>query len=311
MQQNETDACKNNTSITQQDQVPPRKKQKRSIDFLLEGQSVHTNARLSRFARAPFLDAWRNDPSCSSLLNRKSKSLRKEIIEAYAVVEQIEKIVQNKSDPIMIIDVCSGKGFFSLLAAHEFPNSYVLMIDKDTRMDVQHIESRTNMHLWRIDIMVTTNLNDRLRGEIRHIQQKQERNTVVVMVGMHLCGDLSPRAVELFGQLMEDVHHLILAPCCLHKIHDSALKQKAKADGIDPYQAKVEALCQMTCQVVGEELNENNANGLMSLCWDETFRTNRSSVEGSKTVKNAIIVATKPKKQEVQNPDTRREELSP
>jgi len=235
--------------------------------------------------------------------------LRKEIIEAYAVVEQIEKFSQSKADPIMIVDVCSGKGFFSLLAAHEFPNSHVLMIDKDTRMDVQHIQSRSNMHLWSVDIVVTANLNERIREEIRSFQQKKENNARVIMVGMHLCGDLSPRAVELFDQLLEDVHHLILAPCCLHKVHDSKLKQKAKADGIDPYRAKVDQLYQMTCHVVGEELHESNVSNLMSLCWDESFRTNRSSVEGSKAAKNALIVATKPRRQNVHQRDTRSEEL--
>mmetsp|Transcript_29785 Transcript_29785/g.45152 ORF Transcript_29785/g.45152 Transcript_29785/m.45152 type:complete len:240 (-) Transcript_29785:11-730(-) len=217
---------------------------------------------------------------------------------------------------MIIIDMCSGKGFFSLLAAHEFPNSHIIMIDKDTRMDVQHIQTRPNIEFWRLDIMLTTNLQERIQTQIREVRRnkmKKDDNdndavVVVIMVGMHLCGNLSPRAVDLY-ELVPEIRHLILVPCCLHKVHDFELKQQAKAAGIDPYRAKVDQLYQMTCHVVGEEpttttrkeSNNNNNNddddddttALVNVRWDQNFRTNRSSAEGSKAAKNALIVATK------------------
>lgn len=58
---------------------------KRAVDWLLEGESVKTNRHLRRFAAAPYLQRLLAEPSCDALLRRKSKALRKELIEAYAV----------------------------------------------------------------------------------------------------------------------------------------------------------------------------------------------------------------------------------
>ena len=55
----------------------PRKK--RSVDYLLEGESVKANRHLARFAAAPFLPLLLREPAFGSMLSRTSKALRKEI----------------------------------------------------------------------------------------------------------------------------------------------------------------------------------------------------------------------------------------
>ena len=62
-----------------------------------------------------------------------------------------------------------------------------------------------------------------------------------VLVGVHLCGPLSPRATELFGALPQ-LEALLLVPCCLDKRTDGFLKAVAKERGVDPYELKVEEL---------------------------------------------------------------------
>ena len=83
-------------TVESQPSLPPLRaehKKKRSVDFLLEGKSVQTNRHLARFAAAPYLDRLLTEPAFSSMLSRTSKVLRKELIEAYVVVEALEKML--------------------------------------------------------------------------------------------------------------------------------------------------------------------------------------------------------------------------
>lgn len=87
--------CEPTTAESQPSPPPLRaeRKKKRSVDFLLEGRSVQTNRHLARFAAAPYLDRLLTEPAFSSMLSRTSKVLRKELIEAYVVVEALEKML--------------------------------------------------------------------------------------------------------------------------------------------------------------------------------------------------------------------------
>ena len=57
------------------------------------------------------------------------------------------------------------------------------------------------------------------------------RHTVVI-TGMHLCGELSPRLVQLFNRYA-CVGALVLVPCCLSKKFPE-LKEEAKRLGVVP-----------------------------------------------------------------------------
>lgn len=106
-----------------------------------------------------------------------------------------------------------------------------------------------------------------------------------VAVGMHLCGQLSPCAIELFAAT-SSLAALILVPCCLDKRVDGALKMEARLLGIDPYEAKVRQLSAMLKDRVSADVE---------VIRDGSMRTQGGGevTEGSDAAKNALIVGRK------------------
>ena len=122
--------------------APAATRKKRSVDYLLEGESVKANRHLARFAAAPFLPLLLREPAFGSMLSRTSKALRKEIIEAYVVIEALEALARG---PGLVVDLCSGKGFSSVLLALERPELAVLMVDSDQRILLDHVDALPNV----------------------------------------------------------------------------------------------------------------------------------------------------------------------
>lgn len=121
-------------------------KKKRSVDFLLEGRSVKSNRFLARFAAAPYLPRLLTEPAFSMMLNRTSRAMRKELIEAYVMVEALESLLplgsshgdgaalpvaEGDTAACAVVDLCSGKGFLSLILALEYPSLPVIMVDSN------------------------------------------------------------------------------------------------------------------------------------------------------------------------------------
>ena len=50
-------------------------------------------------------------------------------------------------------------------------------------------------------------------------EQTQLHNRTCILVGMHLCGTLSERAIDIFHRT-KDIAGIILSPCCLPKLHE-------------------------------------------------------------------------------------------
>ena len=101
---------------------------------MLEGESVKTNRHLARFAAARYLPALLANPALDGMLRIKGRSLRKELIEAYVVVEALEQRVlvdRQNGQQLVIIDLCCGKGFLSIVVAYEFPACVVLSVDNN------------------------------------------------------------------------------------------------------------------------------------------------------------------------------------
>ena len=67
----------------------------RSVEFLLAGDSVKRNRHLRCFAAAAYLPRLLADDRFDALLRRKGRSLRKELSEAYAVVEALATTSSN------------------------------------------------------------------------------------------------------------------------------------------------------------------------------------------------------------------------
>ena len=101
-----------------------------------------------------------------------------------------------------------------------------------------------------------------------------------VLVGVHLCGQLSPRAVELFAAAPA-LDALLLVPCCLDKRFDATLKAEARAARRDPYDAKVEQLAALMAEVCDA----------VSCVRDAEMRTaSGTASEGAAAAKNAVLI---------------------
>jgi hypothetical protein len=253
-------------------------KKRRSVDFLLVGESVKHNRHLARFAAAPYLPSLLADSALDGLWRRKGGSLRKELIEAYVVVEALEERVlrqhqqhqQQSTGGVtggsdggttavgrggsgVVIDLCSGKGFLSVIVAHEFPRAVVLSVDNNPTIQPA---TAPNTRFVLADIMqesFLTSMREQLAeaaiagaaataasaaaslengsGVQQQRQQAQRQPPPwCVALGVHLCGPLSPRAITLF-EACEQLDALVLVPCCLDPRTDGELKARARAAG--------------------------------------------------------------------------------
>ena len=162
--------------------------------------------------------------------------LRKEISESYAVLHAVQECCQGlgilngittecTSDDIhfenvFLIDLCSGKGITTGLCGVLDPgkdsNNFYLAIDKMLPHTIPHFLNTNKVKYRRRDIMAETIFDD-----IDSIVQEQKRQygRTCILVGMHLCGLLSERAVALFAQT-PGIMGIVLSPCCLPKRHE-------------------------------------------------------------------------------------------
>jgi len=230
---------------------PPssRPSRKRSVDWLLEGTSIQTNKHLSRFANAPYLPYLLSEPAFSPMLSRTSKSLKKEIIEAYVLIEALEGVMElptrtrpaaasavveeeeeddevvavKRPTPSAVVDLCSGKGFLSILLALECPSLTILAVDLNKSIKSEHFDLLPNLTFLRADIMKESFV------DVLHTAL-DGHGTSCVALGMHLCGLLSPRAIQLF-EAIPCLTSLLLVPCCLDKRTDGPLKMQARLEG--------------------------------------------------------------------------------
>ncbi|MDB9924939.1 SAM-dependent methyltransferase [bacterium] len=251
------------------DAVPEPFVKKLAIDYLLEGESVKTNPHLRAFAASTLPHALRHDINYKSWASIKSKALRKEIAEASAAAQRIPRAVKKAQDarrggvydridategdtpstsqpddPLgdgtgcVFFDLCSGKGFLSLFLAHRYPKSKVVMIDSNKKMNLNHLKSlegRVSFHCLDLHADETLEL-------MRNMTEAYGKRASLIL-GVHLCGDLSRRAIELWNESNADA--LVLSPCCLvHEVKEArrikgrfgyGLPKLAKKTGWDAY----------------------------------------------------------------------------
>ena len=73
------------------------------------------------------------------------------------------------------------------------------------------------------------------------VRQEAEGAAVCIAVGMHLCGPLSPRLIDV-AFAVDAIDALLLYPCCLKGGHGKAVALSAKERGCDPYALLIETL---------------------------------------------------------------------
>ncbi|EKX37455.1 hypothetical protein GUITHDRAFT_116419 [Guillardia theta CCMP2712] len=180
----------------------------RLLRILVEEKETLMNAHLEVFLRSPWVERFRQDTRLASLLKFKNRS--KEITEAMAA-----------GDQVVMLDVCSGKGFTGLLLSLEFPRASVYLLDANGNMNMSHCSSQDNLSFLHFDLF-----SSRAAEVLVDIAGMK----TVIAVGMHLCGSLSPRLIDLFA-FLPAAKALVLCPCCLRGYLGKTVKAAAKESG--------------------------------------------------------------------------------
>lgn len=215
----------------------PRARARRAIDY---ARFDATNAHEASFSRSRLCAALRDDPALDSMARH--KRLKKEITEAHAALAQVRRALRGHGDlgggeRLTFVELCSGRGFLALVLGDAFPRARIRMIDNDTRMDISHVKaySSVNTSFHALDL-----LSDECEEFIREAAASGGDGDLVVLVGVHLCGILSHRAIEIYERIPE-VAALVVAPCCLprrrrHDVFGYHCKDIAHSVGVDPHQ---------------------------------------------------------------------------
>ena len=131
----------------------------RSIDYLVRGERVKTNARLRAFAETEVCRKMLRDENYASWARRKGRALRKEIAEAMVTCAFIrEELVAMDGSArgeksIVVFDLCSGKGLTSSVCAETLgKNCEVIMVDSDRKMKLTHLDSERQVVHFALDV---------------------------------------------------------------------------------------------------------------------------------------------------------------
>lgn len=157
----------------------------------------------------------------------------KEVIEAIPIIDEVDQWIRQHqvSQNVTIIDLCSGKGYLSMILSEYLPPDKVkkfVLVDKawpmcfaepqPHHMNWDHIyanysEGRSYFTTWPIPLH-TSKQNLKIASAFRGLVKRLSTNDPVLVLGVHLCGTLSIQAINLFQQLPAS-KLLILKPCCL------------------------------------------------------------------------------------------------
>mmetsp|Transcript_5109 Transcript_5109/g.5238 ORF Transcript_5109/g.5238 Transcript_5109/m.5238 type:complete len:344 (-) Transcript_5109:45-1076(-) len=212
-----------------------------SLDFIVKNERLaegYYNDYIRSFCRDGNLleklsCTVESDPVILKLMNK--QSLKKELTECYSAICLVERslrriqkcpINENTEEPLItftsirknaknlaIYDICSGKGILSFLLTLLFPEiSIIKMIDSNKKIKLDHLDSKccNNITYEHYDIF-NEEFSDFL---LKESEECTEIFFIPVIIGLHLCGNLSVRLVHLFNNI-DNLPILIISPCCL------------------------------------------------------------------------------------------------
>jgi len=174
-------------------------------------------------------------------ISNKNK-LRKEISESYSILHAVHDcctelglLPKTNSSTLhlentFLIDLCAGKSLTTALCGVLFPpkvcvQNNFLAVDKLPVHLVPHFLQDGNTSYLSRDIM-----GDQFFKEMeQEVDRQTDQKKTAVLVGMHLCGNLSERAIDLFERI-PSIKALILCPCCLPKS-----RKKSNPSAFDSY----------------------------------------------------------------------------
>ncbi|KAL3918391.1 MAG: hypothetical protein SGPRY_006039 [Prymnesium sp.] len=252
---------------------------------ILELVSAHVadSEYIRRFVESPFLQEMLADEALLGLLAMRSRV--KELSEGFAAYEILRSLVGEELTScggrgVVVFDVCSGKGLGSTLLSFLLPNARIIMLDANGQMELAHVKSRPNLSFHHVDIF---------REEtVAIIKEEANGAFLTVALGMHLCGALSPRLIDLTFAL-DCIDVMVLCPCCLKGAHGKAVAIAAKARGVNSYGVLLETL-QAICEREREvNVRQGQQAATIAIKWDTSMLS----------PKNAFITVSKFREQPV------------
>eukprot|EP01124_Arcella_intermedia_P009183 TRINITY_DN15962_c0_g1_i2.p1 TRINITY_DN15962_c0_g1~~TRINITY_DN15962_c0_g1_i2.p1 ORF type:complete len:174 (+),score=36.56 TRINITY_DN15962_c0_g1_i2:78-599(+) len=105
-----------------------------------------------------------------------------------------------------------------------FPEATIYQVDYNKHIKLDHLKSLKNVTFHRLDIF-----NSGMKDWIK----ERTQGKVGFVLGIHLCGELSPRLISFFDEI-EDVRALLLCPCCISK-KNTVMLQTARDLSINNY----------------------------------------------------------------------------
>eukprot|EP00966_Prymnesium_polylepis_P038186 885318-Prymnesium_polylepis.1 len=178
---------------------------------------------IAAFLEAPYLQSMLDDESLRALLAMRSRV--KEVSEAFSVCEVVRSVagaerIQGGGEGMVVFDVCSGKGLGATLLSFLLPKGKIVMLDANGHMELSHVQARPNLSFRHLDIFSD--------GAPALLREEAAGASFVMALGMHLCGALSPRLIDL-AVAVDAIDAMALCPCCLKGSHGKAVAHAAKA----------------------------------------------------------------------------------
>ena len=137
--------------------------------------------------------------------------------------------VSGREDKAVIVDLCSGFGYLAMFLSELLPEDKVdeiVLVDKmwaafgttpmSHHMNWAHVRGEDGWkYEWPIKLSTRkVDLKDYAQINQMAVHLFSRWNGPFIVLGIHLCGTLSIKAVEMFNRC-SNVKHLILKPCCL------------------------------------------------------------------------------------------------
>lgn len=206
------------------------------IDYLQAAPGE--NPYVQEFLATQSYQAILTKPEYHILTNK--RHLKKEISESWAILKALEAAT---TSPLQLIDLCAGSSLTTSLFGLMYPKVKGVAVDILSQEFAPHYVQE-NISYLQADIK-----DDSFVETLgKHLGSDK-----AMLVGMHLCGDLSIRAIEIFEKLPQ-IKCIILSPCCFPKHGRSRMDSDAmrRLEGIKDETKKYSAWSQYLLDSIGK-----------------------------------------------------------
>jgi hypothetical protein len=162
------------------------------------------------------------------------KYLRKELTESVSIFNVVTNIMNTRGTKALhIIDLCCGKSLTTAYLSLEFSEAQVTAVDLISPSLLPHYAAAvdTNVKYLQLDLF-SKDFGAQMESRVNAV------GLPTVVLGMHLCGALSVRAIELY-QSSELISDIVLCPCCLPSKASAPTDLYQSTDQIELYGAWV------------------------------------------------------------------------